>query len=641
MRNNMKFQAYMQHHQNQLTALSAILIAAAYLSQFGLHYQQGYTAAMIAASILAAIPIMRRAYQALRVGVISIELLVSIAVIGAFLIGEYNESAIVTFLFLFGSYLEQRTLAKTRDAIKTLTELTPATAELLHSDGTTETVDLDDVEKGDHVLVKTGATVPVDGTIINGAGYLNEAVITGESVPVTKQTGDTVFTGSQVHNGTLTIEAAKVGDDTTFGKIIELVEDAQDAKSKTESFIDRFAQYYTPAVLIIALIVYLATRNFSTAITVLVLGCLGALVIGAPVANVAGIGNGAKRGILLKGGAVMDDFSKIDTFMFDKTGTLTMGNTAVTQVKTYTSNGNMALSLLAGAEKLSDHPLGKAVIAYVADKGLAYQNLTVTDNDTIKGQGLVADISSHHVLVGNQALLTANHIALTPAQKSDLAEIQNDGNSVIIETVDDQLALIVGLADVVRSGVKTALQALHSHGAKHLVMLTGDNQATANSVAAQIGIDEVRAELLPEQKVAVIKATQAAGHRVAFVGDGINDSPAIATADIGIAMGSGTDVAIETSDVVLMQSSFQALVHAFALAKKTVRVTKENIALAIGVVIFLLVGLILGVIYMASGMFVHETSILIVILNAMRLIRFGNLPMTQPIQSAAPVENHA
>lgn len=637
----MKFQAYMQHHQNQYTALSAILIAAAYLSQFGLHYQQGYTAAMIAASILAAIPIMRRAYQALRVGVISIELLVSIAVIGAFLIGEYNESAIVTFLFLFGSYLEQRTLAKTRDAIKTLTELTPATAELLHSDGTTETVDLDDVEKGDHVLVKTGATVPVDGTIINGAGYLNEAVITGESVPVTKQTGDTVFTGSQVHNGTLTIEAAKIGDDTTFGKIIELVEDAQDAKSKTESFIDRFAQYYTPAVLIIALIVSLTTQNFSTAITVLVLGCPGALVIGAPVANVAGIGNGAKRGILLKGGAVMDDFSKIDTFMFDKTGTLTMGNTAVTQVKTYTSNSNMALSLLAGAEKLSDHPLGKAVIAYVADKGLAYQNLSVTDNNTIKGQGLVADISGHHVLVGNQALLTANHIALTPAQKFDLAEIQNDGNSVIIETVDDQLALIVGVADVVRPEVKTALQALHGHGAKHLVMLTGDNQATANSVAAQIGIDEVRAELLPEQKVAVIKAAQAAGRRVAFVGDGINDSPAIATADIGIAMGSGTDVAIETSDVVLMQSSFQALVHAFALAKKTVRVTKENIALAIGVVIFLLVGLILGVIYMASGMFVHETSILIVILNAMRLIRFGKLAMTQPKQSATPVENHA
>ncbi|KRL80706.1 heavy metal translocating P-type ATPase [Secundilactobacillus paracollinoides] len=627
----MKFQHFIQDHQNHITLISAILIVAAYLSQFGLHNQFGYTIAMMLASIIAAIPIMIHAYQALRVKVISIELLVSIAVIGAFIIGEYNESAIVTFLFLFGSYLEQRTLAKTRDSIKLLTEMAPATAQLLHADGTTEEVDLDDVDKGDNVLVKTGGTIPVDGTIIEGSGYLNEAVITGESAPVTKQPGDTVFSGSELSNGTLTVEATKVGDDTTFGKIIELVEDAQDTKSKTESFIDRFAQYYTPAVLVIALIVYLATQSFTTAITVLVLGCPGALVIGAPVANVAGIGNGAKRGILLKGGAVMDDFSKIDTFMFDKTGTLTTGNTAVTQVKSYTDNETTAFALLARVEQLSDHPLGKAVIDHVTEMTLPFSTMTVTENSTVKGQGLIADVDGHHVLVGNKALLTANQITLTPTQETDLASIQNTGSSVVIEAIDGQLALIVGVADVVRPEVKAQLQALRDHGAKHLVMLTGDNQATANAVAAQIGIDEIHAELLPEQKVAAIKTAQAAGHHVAFVGDGINDSPAIATADIGIAMGSGTDVAIETSDVVLMQSSFQALVHAFALAKKTVRVTKENIVIAIGVVIFLLIGLIIGFIYMASGMFVHEASILVVIFNAMRLINYGKLPTSPAI----------
>ncbi len=330
----MKFQRYIQNHQNQITLASAILIAIGFAGKYLLSSTVVYDWAFILASIIAAVPIMIHAYQSLRVKVISIELLVSIAVVGAFIIGEYNESAIVTFLFLFGSYLEQRTLSKTRQSIKSLTQMAPETAVILHDDGTQEEVDIDDVDEGDHIMVKTGASVPVDGNIVSGSGYLDESVITGESKAVAKTTGDSVYSGSILGNGTLTVEATKVGEDTTFGKIIELVEDAQDAKSPAESFIDKFAQYYTPAVLVIAVLVYLFTRDFPTAITVLVLGCPGALVIGAPVSNVAGIGNGAKRGILLKGGAA-DDFAKVDTFVFDKTGTLTLGNTAVSAVKDY------------------------------------------------------------------------------------------------------------------------------------------------------------------------------------------------------------------------------------------------------------------------------------------------------------------
>lgn len=629
----MKFQRYIQNHQNQITLASAILIAIGFAGKYLLSSTVVYDWAFILASIIAAVPIMIHAYQSLRVKVISIELLVSIAVVGAFIIGEYNESAIVTFLFLFGSYLEQRTLSKTRQSIKSLTQMAPETAVILHDDGTQEEVDIDDVDEGDHIMVKTGASVPVDGNIVSGSGYLDESVITGESKAVAKTTGDSVFSGSILGNGTLTVEATKVGEDTTFGKIIELVEDAQDAKSPAESFIDKFAQYYTPAVLVIAALVYLFTRDFPTAITVLVLGCPGALVIGAPVSNVAGIGNGAKRGILLKGGAVMDDFAKVDTFVFDKTGTLTLGNTAVSAVKDYADDSKEALALVARAERLSDHPLGKAITDYATHEKVDFEQLDVAENDTVKGQGLTATIDGHHVLVGNLKMMNANSIALTDTQKADLTDVQHTGSSVVMVAVDGALKLILGVSDTIRPGIKAQLQALRDHGAKHLVMLTGDNKITAQYVAEQIGLDEVHAELLPEEKVDYIKKFKNQGRTVAFVGDGINDSPAIATAQIGIAMGSGTDVAIETSDVVLMQSSFEALVHAYALSKKTVINTKENIAIAIGVVVFLLIGLIVGFIYMASGMFVHEASILVVIFNAMRLIRYGKMP-TQAQQAA-------
>ncbi len=270
----MNLQRYIQSHQTDLTVISASLIVIGFLSRYGFGNLAGYNVTLAVASIIAVVPIAIHAYQALRVRVISIDLLVTIAVIGAFIIGEYNESAIVTFLFLFGAYLEQRTLNKTRESIKTLTEMAPTTALVIAEDGTTTTTDVDDVEIGDHVLVKTGANVPVDGQIIDGTGYFNEAVITGESKVVSKRPGDSVFAGAMLSNGTVTLTATQVGEDTTFGKIIELVEDAQDTKSKAESFIDRFAQYYTPAVLIIAVLVYLFTHNFETAITVLVLGCL-------------------------------------------------------------------------------------------------------------------------------------------------------------------------------------------------------------------------------------------------------------------------------------------------------------------------------------------------------------------------------
>lgn len=617
----MKFEQVIQKNVNAITWTSAALIVVGFLGE-AVGSQMLYTVAFVLASIIAATPIIIRAVEALKVRVIGIELLVSIAVVGAFVIQEFNESAIVTFLFLFGSFLEAKTLAKTRESIKTLTEMAPTTAEVVQDDGTIVETDVDDVDEGDIVLVKTGGQVPIDGDVVEGSGYLNEASVTGESKLVTKQGGDGVFSGTILDNGTLKVKATKVGDDTTFAKIVELVEDAQDTKSHAEKFIDQFAKYYTPAVLILAILVGFISRDFRLAITVLVLGCPGALVIGAPVSNVAGIGNGAKNGVLIKGGEVVDTFAKIDTLVFDKTGTLTKGNTEVSDVKNYAADQNQVLALAAKLESQSDHPLGKAITTYATNQQVAFQDLQVTANNTIKGQGIEAQIDQHEVLVGNQKLMTANQIQLTAVEEADLKELQGTGSSTVIVAVDREIQQIIGVSDVIRDNVKENLAALKQLGIKKLVMLTGDNEITANHVANELGIDEVHANLLPENKVTFVKQLKDDGHKVAFVGDGINDSPSIATADIGIAMGGGTDVAIETSDIVLMQSSFQELVHAYGLAKKTVANTRQNIIIAIGTVVFLLIGLIFGYIYMASGMFVHEASILVVIFNAMRLIRY-------------------
>lgn len=616
----MKFQKYINQHTNQITLVTAILIGVGLLGKV-LNSDMIYTVSFIAASIISAVPIILRAISALRFKTISIELLVSIAVIGAFAIGEYNESAIVTFLFLFGTFLEDKTLAKTRHSIKDLTEMAPTTALVVDDDGETEETDVDFVDVDDVVLVKAGGQIPVDGEIVDGSGHINEASITGESKLVTKNVGDQVFSGTMLDNGTVKVRATKVGDDTTFGKIVELVEDAQDTKSPAEKFIDKFATYYTPAVLIIALIVGLITKDFRLAITVLVLGCPGALVIGAPVSNVAGIGNGAKNGVLIKGGEVMNTFANVDTLVFDKTGTLTEGKTAVTQLKDYSKN-QLGLTIAAAIEKQSDHPLAQAVVKFSADHKIGFDKVEVTDADTIKGRGVKATADGQSVLIGNLRLMNDEEIALTDQQKSDLEAIQSQGSSTVIVAFDGRVQTILGISDVIRQGVKESLATLKSLGIKKTVMLTGDNLQTADAVADQIGIDEVHAELLPEQKVEYVKKYQEQGHKVAFVGDGINDSPSLVTADIGIAMGSGTDVAVETSDVVLMSSGFNELIHAYGLSKKTVMNTKENIFIAIATVTALLIGLILGFIYMASGMFVHEASILVVIFNAMRLINY-------------------
>lgn len=609
-------QQYILRHKNQIAVVSGLLIVIGFLGHLVLHSEWLFNGAFIIASIIGVAPIAIQAYQAMKVKVISIDMLVTIAVLGAFLIRNFEESAIVTFLFLLGSYLEQRTLNQTRSAIKELTEMTPETALKEMEDGTFEEVDIDEVDEGDLLLVKTGAKIPVDGTVFEGQGHVNEANITGESFPVKKVVDDEVFAGTILDNGTMKIVANKIGEDSTFGKIIELVEEAQDSKSEAERFIDRFSRWYTPLVLLVGILVWIFTQNVEIAVTVLVLGCPGALVIGVPVSNVAGIGNGAKNGVLFKGSEVISDFSNVDTILFDKTGTLTEGNPQVAETIYYDDDTENTFSYLASVERESDHPLALAILEELGDVPVK----EVTETSVVKGGGIVAQVAGRQIAIGNPFLMEEKDIILSDKAQLDVQRLADSGHSLVMTAVDGELKVMMGIRDQVRDGVKNDLAKLKVLGVKNLIVLSGDNQGTVDLVKRELGLTEAHGSMLPEDKQRFLKDRQTAGEIVAFVGDGVNDSPSLASAEIGIAMGGGTDVAIETSDVVLMNSNFNRLPHALSLAQATYANMQQNIVIAIGVVIVLLASLLFSDwMSMSIGMLVHEASILVVIFNAMRL----------------------
>ena len=612
-------QRWILSKKNLIALLSGIFLTLAFTGEFVLKNEFLTHWTLIIASLLGALPIAIQAYQALRVRVVSIDVLVTMAVIGAFLIGKYEESAIVTFLFLFGAYLEQRTLNKTRSAIKELIEMAPESALKQNATGDFDEVEIEEVIVDDILLVKTGAKVPVDGIVLSGDGYINEASITGEPLPSHKIKGSKVFARTILENGTLQITAERVGEDTTFGKIIELVEEAQDSKSAAERFIDKFSKYYTPAVLALAVIVWIFSQDVELAITIMVLGCPGALVIGVPVSNVAGIGNGARHGILFKGSEVIQDFSKMQIMVFDKTGTLTQGNPKVADTEYYSTNVEEHLQYLASIENESDHPLAKAIVEYIGTSHFHF----VEDTNVVKGGGIVALVNGKRVSVGNVSLMEQEKIHLSEKARADIAKYEKNGNSLVLTAVHGELVSLMGIRDQIRPGVKEGLQKLKALGVKNLIVLSGDNQGTVDRVASELGLTEAHGHMLPQDKSAFIKRLQEEGQIVAFVGDGVNDSPSLAQANIGIAMGNGTDVAIETSDVVLMNSEFSRLPHALGLTKATTGNMLQNIVIAVGVVVFLLVNVFLSEwMNMSIGMLVHEASILVVILNGMRLLRY-------------------
>lgn len=605
---------------SRITAATGLLLTSA----IGLHlaeFHEWRQILLIAATVLAGIPIAFKAFKALKMKAFSIELLVTIAVVGALFIGEYVESAAVTFLFLFGAYLEARTLEKTRSSLKALIDMAPLEATVIRH-GETITIPVDDVIKGDRVIIRSGEKVAIDGRIITGNATLNEAAITGESVPASKTIDDQVFSGTIVDNGFIEVIAERVGDDTTFARIIELVEEAQESQSKTEKFLDRFANIYTPAIVVLSVLVYIFTRNIEMTLTFLVIACPGALVISAPVSIVAGIGNGARHGVLIKGGDIMEKLAKIDTVVFDKTGTLTRGKPEVTDIYAIGIDRMDLLRLVANAEMISEHHLGQTIVKEAKSQGLNMRN-EPENAEVIKGNGIRATIEEKLLVVGNRKLMMAEGIQLDKGVEDYAIVSEKAGNTAIFASIDGKISGILSIADRIRPEAEDALRELRASGVKQIIMLTGDNRHTAELVGAQLGLDQVHAELLPEDKVAMVQKLKEAGHKVAMAGDGINDAPAIATADIGLAMGEGgTDISMETADVVLMADRLDQFSHAYSLAKATVRNMKQNTFFAVGTVVLLLLGVLLGKVFLASGMLIHEASVLLVILNAIRLIRY-------------------
>lgn len=396
-----KIQRFFIKYKRQILITITILLILAEIFQWVFKLTLLYQILMAVAGVIGVIPIILAAISSLKVKLISIDVLVSLAVIGAFTIGEFNEAAIVTWLFMLGEVLEDFTLKKTRSAVSDLVSMAPQTALVVQEDGSTEEEDVDFIDSGDQVVVKTGDQVPVDGKIISGSGNLDEASINGESRLVNKGVGDAVYAGTMLENGNLTVETTAAGEDTTFGKIIEVVEEAEDSKSHTEKLINRFAKYYTPLILIIALIVGVITRNFKLAITIMVLGCPGALVIGVPVSTVAGIGNGAKNGIIFKGSQVMDEMRKVDEIAFDKTGTLTIGHPEVSAVRVLNGDKAKIIKLAAAIEKKSNHPLANTIAKmdpFVIDAVV----------ETVKGEGVIATYEQEKYFVGNLQLVEEN-----------------------------------------------------------------------------------------------------------------------------------------------------------------------------------------------------------------------------------------
>lgn len=551
-----------------------------------------------------------------------------------FVEGLYFETAgVIITLILLGKSMEAVSKGRTSEAIKKLMGLAPKTATVIKNGKEIE-ISIDDVEENDIVLVKPGAKIPVDGEITEGFTSVDESMLTGESMPVDKKVGDSVFAATINKNGLIRFRATKVGDNTALAQIIKLIEDAQQSKAPIAQMADIVSGYFVPTVFVIAIASFALwmlsgeTLSFSLTIfvSVLVIACPCALGLATPTAIMVGTGKGAENGILIKGGEALETTHKINTIIFDKTGTITEGKPTVTDIiTTGTVDSDSLLQITASAEKGSEHPLGDAIVKSAEDKGL--ELYPIEHFESITGQGINATIQGKQLLIGNIRLMQEMNIAVE-AVLADADTLAAQGKTPMYIALDSKLAGIIAVADVVKPGSAKAVKKLMEMGIE-VAMITGDNRRTAEAIAKQVGITRVLSEVLPQDKSGEVKKLQQEGRRVAMVGDGINDAPALVQSDIGIAIGSGTDVAMESADIVLMHSDLMDVVTAIQLSKSTIRNIKQNlfwafaynvagIPLAAGV-LHIFGGPLLNPIFAAAAMSLSSVSVLS---NALRLRRF-------------------
>lgn len=546
--------------------------------------------------------------------------LMTIAIIGAAIIGEWQEGAVVVILFAISEVLESYSMDKARASIRSLMEMAPTEA-LVVRNNKEVLLKAEDIEIGDIMLVKPGQMIAMDGVIIEGTSSINQAAITGESVPVERAVHDEVFAGTLNEEGFLKVKVTKLSEDTTIAQIIHLVEEAQAEKAPSQRFVDRFAKYYTPVIMIIAALVAVVPPLVFGAswqawiyqgLAVLVVGCPCALVISTPVSIVNAIGNAARNGVLIKGGSFLEEAGELKAIAFDKTGTLTKGIPAVTDFLNY-SNDEKLFEKIAALESRSQHPLATAII-----KNASSFDYQVEEFTSITGKGIMGSINGTSFRVGNVKLFgeIPNEI------QKQITTLQNQGKTVMIAGSGKEILALIAVADEVRESSRQVIKRLHQLGIQNTILLTGDNEATAKAIGHHAGVSTIEAELLPEEKLDFIKKLQLQFGRVAMVGDGINDAPALAAADVGIAMGgAGTDTALETADIALMNDDLKKLPFTIKLSRKTLQIIKQNITLSIAVKFLALLLVVPGWLTLWIAIFADMGMTLLVTLNGLRLLR--------------------
>lgn len=514
--------------------------------------------------------------------------LMTVAIGGAFAIGYWEEAAVVAFLFGVSEMLEAYSADKARQSIRQLMDIAPKTA-LIVRNGKEQILSVGDIEVGDLMIVKPGEKIAMDGEVVKGSSSVNQAAITGESIPAEKIVGDSVFAGSLNQAGSIEVKVTKLVEDTTIAKIITMVEDAQEQRAPSQAFVDKFAKYYTPAVMVLAVAIALVSpllfgvawqTSIYNALALLIIACPCALVVSTPVSIVSAISNAARNGVLIKGGLHLENAGSLRAIAFDKTGTLTRGEPAVTDVIVLQDQSiEDTLSLAAGIEKYSEHPLAQAIVRDAEQRGITLAK--AEDFQSVMGKGVQASINGKGYLIGNPRFFEGMGIPLTNID-GQIHKLQNEGKTAMIFSQEQKFLAIIAVADEVRESSKLALKQLKQAGIQKTIMLTGDNEATARAIAAQVGIDDFHAELLPEDKVSAVKELRTTYDRIGMVGDGVNDAPALATATTGFAMGgAGTDTALETADIALMADDLSKLPFTIRLSRSALRVVKQNIAFSL------------------------------------------------------------
>ncbi len=603
-----------------LVVISGLLILASWLIQL-ISVGPTWLSPVMAliAAVLAGWPVLRWAWGGVKEKKINASQLVIIAMVASVLAREYIAAAIVAFIMILGGLLEELATYSMRRSIRNLLELAPTTV-TRRRDGREETVDISELETGDLVLVRSGERIAVDGIIRQGEASVNQAPITGESVPVDKETGEEVFAGTLVELGALEVETTKVGSDTLLGQIVELVEAAEKQAAPIQRVADRYASYFTPIIVLIAALVWLISGEFMRAVTVVVVACPCGLVLATPTAVVAGLANGARRGILIKGGAFLEMLGKASIVALDKTGTLTRGQPKAAGVQSLCCHSEEEiLTLASGAERYSEHPLGRAVVAEGLRRGLEMPE-PVTFQPAM-GRGVSAAWMDTEVKVGRADWLAAEGVTLTESVQTAVAEHETHGHTPLLVVHNGHPAGVICVADEIREESVEAVARLKGLGVK-VTMLTGDNPLVAREIAQRTGVDDVQASLLPEDKATIVRRWVAEGEKVVMVGDGINDAPALAEATVGIAMGAaGADVAIEAADIALMNDDLNTVADVISLSHRVMSTVRANILLFS--LAFNIVGIALsamGTIDPVGAAVMHNVGSLAVVLNSARLI---------------------